>query len=66
MARSTIAIGARFARTGQPGKVYVVKEMRDVPGHQKHARLVLEGGDEMLLIGVSALVDGSFYRRAPE
>ncbi len=66
MSRSTsVAIGDRFARIGQPEKVYVVTGIRTRPGFPQHADMRLEGGGGPLLIGVSALVDRSLYQRVP-
>ena len=58
-----VAIGDRFARTGQPEKVYIVTGIRSKPGYPPHANLRLEGGDSPILIGVSALTDRGLYQR---
>lgn len=58
-----LAVGDRFARTGQPEKVYVVTGIRTKPGEPPHAQLALEGGGGQILIGVSALTDRSLYQR---
>lgn len=60
---SPVAIGDRFARTGQPEKVYVVTGLRTKPGEPPHVQLTLEGWSGPILIGVSALTDRSLYQR---
>lgn len=60
---SSVAIGDRFARTGQPDKVYVVTGIRAKPGEPPHAQLALEGGGGPILIGVSVLSDRGLYQR---
>jgi hypothetical protein len=64
MSRSpTVAVGDRYARIGQPDKVYVVTGLRTKPGEPPHVQLALEGGGGPILIGVSALTDRSLYQR---
>jgi hypothetical protein len=64
MSRSTsVAVGDRFSRIGQPEKVYVVTGIRVRPGFPQHADMKLEDGGSPILIGVSALVDRSMYQR---
>ncbi|MBY0396917.1 MAG: hypothetical protein K2X91_10680 [Thermoleophilia bacterium] len=59
----SVAVGDRFARTGQPDKVYVVTGLRIRPGEPPHANLTLEGGGGPILIGVSVLSDRTLYQR---
>ena len=62
---SSVTVGTRFARAGQQNKAYVVAELPTMPGFPTHARLVQEGGDEVLLIAVAALRDRNLYVRLP-
>lgn len=64
MTRTTpVAVGDRFARTGQPEKVYVVTALKEKPGFPSHAELRLHNDSGHILIGVSALTDRTLYQR---
>ena len=61
-----VEIGDRYIRTGQPHRVLAVVAFDQRPGLPPHARLRVEdGGGEDLIIGLSALADGTLYRRLP-
>ena len=58
-----VEIGDRFIRTGQPHRVLVVVAFDQRAGLPPHARLRVEDGGEEVIIGLSALADGTLYRR---
>lgn len=67
MARTIpVAVGDRFARVGQPQKVYVVTALKEKPGFPPHVELRLHKDSGPILIGVSALTDRILYQRVRE
>lgn len=64
--RTTVAIGDRFIRSGQPGKVFSVTRIDERPHHPPHARLTaLTFAKEEITIAVTTLLDRRFFAPAP-
>lgn len=61
--KTSIAVGDRFIRLGQPDRVFTVIGHKVKPGFPDHAELQAENGG-VILIGVEALADGRLYQRA--
>lgn len=58
-----VTVGQRFTRVGQPNKIYVVADIRQLAGCPRHARLRLEDASDEILIALTALTDSNLYRR---
>ncbi|MDR3517528.1 MAG: hypothetical protein P4M00_17120 [Azospirillaceae bacterium] len=65
--RHTIELGDRIIRTGRSRTVYAIAAWVELPGLPIHARLQPEGegGEDAILVSVTALTDVNLYRRIP-
>lgn len=64
--RTTVTIGDRFIRSGQPSKIFAVTRIDERPHHPPHARLTaLTSAKEEITIAVGTLLDRRFFAPAP-
>jgi hypothetical protein len=58
-----VDVGDRFERASQPGRVFRIVGLRDIPHMPLHAVLARENGHERITLAVSALGDPKMWRK---